>query len=107
VSHSQVFAGAVEFAAIRMEPSIVQSSVASACTGHFGDHHATDRTHGSKLFINPLMGLYWYNFEIVVLCLNVKELLFIVVVFVVVFVVVVVVVIVYYMNRYLSFLIFI
>lgn len=53
------FARAVEFAAARMEPSIVQSSVMHACQGYFGDHHFTDRTKGSKLFINPLMGLYW------------------------------------------------
>jgi hypothetical protein len=27
--------------------------------GSFGDIHATRRTEGSKLFINPLMALYW------------------------------------------------
>ncbi len=39
--------------------SIVNSSILSALAGHFGDHHATDRTWGSELFINPLMALYW------------------------------------------------
>jgi hypothetical protein len=27
--------------------------------GCFGDHHRTDRTAGSELFINPLMAFYW------------------------------------------------
>jgi hypothetical protein len=40
-------------------PSIVSASVISALEGHFGDYHATERTHGSQLFINPLMTLYW------------------------------------------------
>ncbi|MBY0230412.1 MAG: DUF1152 domain-containing protein [Gemmataceae bacterium] len=39
--------------------SIVNSSILSAIEGRFGDHHATDRTRGSELFINPLMALYW------------------------------------------------
>lgn len=40
-------------------PSIVSSSIVSALEGHFGDHHATTRTAGSELFINPLMSLAW------------------------------------------------
>ncbi|MBN9693352.1 MAG: DUF1152 domain-containing protein [Verrucomicrobia bacterium] len=40
-------------------PSIVNSSIIDATTGWFGDHHATQRTEGSSLFINPLMSLYW------------------------------------------------
>jgi len=40
--------------------SIVANSVASAIEGQFGDHHTTYRTRGSRLFINPLMGLYWF-----------------------------------------------
>jgi len=39
--------------------SIVCNSVASALRGEFGDFHATDRTKGQKLFINPLMTQYW------------------------------------------------
>lgn len=39
-------------------PSIVSTSIISALDGHFGDHHATERTRGSTLFINPLMALY-------------------------------------------------
>ena len=40
-------------------PSIVCSSIVAAIAGQFGNHHATFRTQGSELFINPLMGLYW------------------------------------------------
>lgn len=40
-------------------PSIVNSSVLSAVDGQFGNYHATYRTEGSELFINPLMSLYW------------------------------------------------
>jgi hypothetical protein len=39
--------------------SIVTSSILSAIEGHFGNCHSTQRTAGSELFINPLMGLYW------------------------------------------------
>ena len=41
------------------QPSIVNSSVISAVDGWFGNRHATNRTEGSELFINPLMGIYW------------------------------------------------
>jgi hypothetical protein len=47
------------FAAMPNHPSIVTSSVLSAVAGHYGDHHATERTRGSRLWINPLMGLFW------------------------------------------------
>ncbi len=40
--------------------SIVCSSILSALQGEFGNHHATTRTKGSLLFINPLMSLYWF-----------------------------------------------
>jgi hypothetical protein len=40
-------------------PSIVCNSIASALRGEFGDYHATHRTSGSELFINPLMAQYW------------------------------------------------
>jgi len=39
--------------------SIVSSSVLSALAGYFGDYHATPRTRNSKLWINPLMPVYW------------------------------------------------
>jgi hypothetical protein len=44
---------------IARQPSIVNSSIISAVEGFFGDHHATKRTEGSELFINPLMAFYW------------------------------------------------
>jgi hypothetical protein len=40
-------------------PSIVNGSIASALEGRFGDHHRSDRTRGSTLFVNPLMTLLW------------------------------------------------
>jgi hypothetical protein len=40
-------------------PSIVCNSIASALRGEFGNYHATHRTSGSELFINPLMAQYW------------------------------------------------
>ena len=39
--------------------SIVCNSIAGALRGEFGDSHATGRTSGSELFINPLMTQYW------------------------------------------------
>src|SRR5580704_1149639 len=39
--------------------SIVCNSIASALRGEFGNYHATPRTSGSELFINPLMAQYW------------------------------------------------
>jgi hypothetical protein len=43
----------------QMRPSIVNASIVSAVEGAFGDQHTVERTRGSELFINPLMGLYW------------------------------------------------
>ena len=40
-------------------PSIVCSSIASALEGAFGDIHRTERTKESRLFINPLMSIYF------------------------------------------------
>jgi hypothetical protein len=45
--------------AMPQHPSIVTSSILSALEGRHGDHHATPRTAGSTLWINPLMTLYW------------------------------------------------
>ncbi|PXX58699.1 hypothetical protein DFR70_11334 [Nocardia tenerifensis] len=57
--------GAAYFAAVvhslaetPLRPSIVQSQIASALRGEFGDVHATDRTGGTELFVNPLMAMY-------------------------------------------------
>jgi hypothetical protein len=39
--------------------SIVSSSILSALAGHYGHYHATARTAGKSLWINPLMPVYW------------------------------------------------
>ena len=51
---------AADFVHARMpyHESIVNTSILSAIDGEFGDFHATPRTQGSELFINPLMALY-------------------------------------------------
>ncbi|AFU01328.1 hypothetical protein [Nocardia brasiliensis] len=41
-----------------LRPSIVHSQIAAALCGEFGDVHATDRTAGTELFVNPLMAMY-------------------------------------------------
>jgi len=40
-------------------PSIVNTSIAAAVEGKFGNFHTTERTRGSKLWISPLMSIYW------------------------------------------------
>jgi len=47
------------FARMPEDKSIVSSSILHAVQGEFGDVHATDRTRRSRLWINPLMSLYW------------------------------------------------
>lgn len=42
-----------------MQPSIVCASITDGMLGHFGNHHSTRRTGSSRLFINPLMPVYW------------------------------------------------
>ena len=57
----ELFADALDYAHSRMpRESIVQGSILSALEGRFGDVHRTDRTRSSRLFINPLMPIYWY-----------------------------------------------
>ena len=53
---------AVEFVHAQkfQEPSVINASVVSSVRGHFGDHHATERTKRSRLSISPQMGLYWF-----------------------------------------------
>lgn len=43
----------------QMQSSIVCASITDGMLGHFGNHHSTSRTGSSKLFINPLMPVYW------------------------------------------------
>lgn len=40
-------------------PSIVNAQIGAAIEGAFGDRHASTRTAGSELFINPLMAIYF------------------------------------------------
>ena len=47
------------FKSMPQQISIVSSSIISAIEGNYGDHHATSRTGNSKLWINPLMPVYW------------------------------------------------
>jgi hypothetical protein len=48
------------FDVLRAQRSIVNASILAAIDGQFGDYHATNRTEGSELFINPLMSQYWF-----------------------------------------------
>jgi hypothetical protein len=44
----------------RQDPSVINSSIISAVRGHHGDYHLTAKTRGSRLWISPLMPLYWF-----------------------------------------------
>ena len=57
---AKAFVDLIDYANSRqpLHKSIVCNSIASALRGEFGDYHATDRTSGSELFINPLMTQY-------------------------------------------------
>ena len=46
-----------------IHPSIVHGQIAAAIRGQFGNIQFTDRTRGSDLFVNPLMGMY-FTFEL-------------------------------------------
>lgn len=62
MSEAREFLHAVSFAN-RVYPeraSIVCNSIASAIMGNFGDYHATKRTLGTELYINPLMATYFF-----------------------------------------------
>jgi hypothetical protein len=48
------------------DPSVINASIVSAVRGEYGNYHLTEKTHGSRLWISPLMGLYWFfDFPIV------------------------------------------
>ena len=66
MKETQLFKEAYQFVESRMpqRPSIVATSIISAINGEYGDYHATKLTQGSKLWINPLMNMYWtFNLE--------------------------------------------
>ena len=48
------------------DPSVINSSMISSVRGEFGNYHLTPKTEGSRLWISPLMSLYWFfDLEIV------------------------------------------
>jgi hypothetical protein len=61
IAEAGAFLDLVDYANQRQpaHPSIVCNSIASAVRGEFGNYHATNRTSGTDLFINPLMSQYW------------------------------------------------
>lgn len=42
------------------DASVINSSIISAVQGHYGDYHLTKKTQGSRLWISPLMPIYWF-----------------------------------------------
>jgi len=58
---AEKYAEAINFANERMRgmESIVSNSVVSALEGEYGNVHRTRRTNGSRLWINPLMTIFW------------------------------------------------
>jgi hypothetical protein len=58
----QLYEQAVEFTFEQpsQEPSVINASVLSAVRGEYGNYHLTWKTQGSKLWISPLMPIYWF-----------------------------------------------
>jgi len=50
---------ACKYSFTKMQTSIVSGSISAAVDGEYGDVKFTSRTGGSKLWINPLMSIYW------------------------------------------------
>lgn len=44
----------------RQDPSVINSSLISSVQGQYGDFHLTEKTRGSRLWISPLMSIYWF-----------------------------------------------
>jgi hypothetical protein len=42
------------------DPSVINASIISAVQGRYGNYHLTEKTSGSRLWISPLMPLYWF-----------------------------------------------
>ncbi len=61
MDEAKKYVDAVKFANLRMRDmeSIVSNSIVSAVEGNYGNHHTTNRTTDSELWINPLMTIYW------------------------------------------------
>lgn len=58
----ELYRKALEFVHRRKpdEKSIVGSFILDSISGQFGDYHSNERTEGSKLFINPLMSMFFF-----------------------------------------------
>ncbi len=58
----QLYENAVLYAQAkpRQDPSVINSSLISSVQGQYGDFHLTNKTRGSKLWISPLMSIYWF-----------------------------------------------
>jgi len=69
----KLYRKALEFIHQRMRynKSIVGTFILDSISGHFGDHHSNPRTKGSKLFINPLMSMYFF-FDLAIVADRVK-----------------------------------
>ncbi|MGQ0604229.1 MAG: DUF1152 domain-containing protein, partial [Anaerolineales bacterium] len=39
---------------------VINSSLISAVQGHYGDYHLSEKSKGSRMWISPLMTLYWF-----------------------------------------------
>jgi hypothetical protein len=64
-SHTQscaLYAEAVEYVQGQSyhDPSVINSSIVSALYGQFGNYHLTKKTKDSRLWISPLMPLFWF-----------------------------------------------
>ncbi|MEW6279046.1 MAG: DUF1152 domain-containing protein [Candidatus Eremiobacterota bacterium] len=79
MEEARLFLEAVDYTVKTMpaSPSVVTGCIASALEGHFGNHHRTFRTTSNRLFISPLMSMYWsFDLDAVARrCLYLKELL--------------------------------
>ena len=42
------------------DPSVINSSLVSAVQGRYGNYHLTQKMSGSRLWISPLMPIYWF-----------------------------------------------
>lgn len=61
MKEAALYADLVAFSNEQMpdKKSIVSNSIISALQNHYGNYHATNRTEGSELWINPLMTIHW------------------------------------------------
>jgi len=61
-TEGKAFSSLVDYSNTRTKwylTSIVNNSINSALKGFYGNHHATQKTEGSELWINPFMSIYW------------------------------------------------